>query len=482
MLPLLLLISQALGQSATIPSTPINAFSTVNTMSGEVLFKQSDATMIFVQDPSILRLRATLKVLSGEADLYAMAEVGTSQQLWMSTTVGDDEIVIEASDPKFTDGVKLMRSFVFVVVGMSQQASQYALTIKAEFATQTLAALPVSLSEFMKATERLNIHSMSLFDGVISAFTKRQTMSGELAKQQTTALLITVTNPSVKQLRATLQVASGDCDLFAVTRVNQVDQKWSSAKLGNDEIVIRADDRKFTDGQKLKRDFVFVVIGMSTNPSAYELTVTAEYAYTTLIATPAALASFVPGQDSMNLVIANEPLSAFTTRQTLKGEIEYKQADAMLITVQDPNTRILHIKLTVLSGDSDLIVVCEVNNVEKTWQSLKMGSDEIIIRANDRKFTDNKGLQRDFIVLVVGISRAVSSYELVVTANPSSTAFAAVVDDSAVMQEWSEEYERGEISAWWVLSVAAVGVAAAFWMWTDLKGAQKKSNSEFVLL
>lgn len=477
MLPLLLLISQAAGQAA-----PLSFFSTFATMSGEVLFKQSEATMIFVQDPSILRLRATLLVLSGEAHLVAMAEGGNNQQVWESTKTGNDEIVIEATDPSFTDGAKLMRSFVFVVIGMAPQASQYSLTIKAEFATQTLAALPISMGQFMKASERLNIRSLSQFDGVISAFTKKQTMSGELAKQQATALMITVTNPAVKQLRATLKVTSGDCDLYAITYVNQVERMWSSINWGSDEIVIRADDMQLTDGQMLMRDFLFVVVGMSTTPTAYELTITAEYAYTSFIATPTALASMLPGQDSIQLVTA-EPLSAFTARQTMTGEVEMLQADAVLISVEDPNTQLLRFKLTVLSGDSDLVVMTEVNAVQTIWQSLTLGSDQITISAKDPKLTDNKGLQRNFVVVVVGMSSAPSSYELVITANPSPTVYAAA-QDSVAMKEWTDLYEAqsGAISAWWVLSVAVVGAVAGFWLRSGLKDTRKKTSSEYVLL
>lgn len=404
-------------------------------MAGEVSYKQADATMINVNDASALRLRATLKVLTGEAHLVAMTEIAGSQNVWTSEKVGDDEIVIEAADPSFTDGLGIERSFLFAVAGISQEPAQYSLTIKTESAALGLSSFPMSLHAIMRNASAFNLQTMSLFEGTMASFTKTQTMKGELSKMQTTAVLITVTDNRVKQLRATLKVTSGDCDLFALADVNNVQQEWRSTYVGNDEIIIRADDSKFTDSKKLQRDFVFVVMGVS-GTNTYELTITAENSYTNRVTMPAAIASFVQGQDTLTLVTPGEPISAFANSQTMTGEVKEKQADAMLISVTDTTTNLLHVKLTVTTGDADLVVLTIVNNVDTVWQSTRMGSDEISIRKDDRRLTDNSGLQRDFVIVVVGVSRLVSSYELVVTAQTTTISEVALPESIAMLPDF----------------------------------------------
>lgn len=444
MISLLLLIAQASSQET--PTPPIYAFSSSNTMTGEVCYKQADATMINVNDASALRLRATLKVLTGEAHLVAMTEVAGAQKVWTSENVGDDEIVIGAADPSFTDGLGIRRSFLFAVAGVSQETAQYSLTIKTESAALGLSAFPVSLHEIMRDVSAFNLQTMNLFEGTIASFTKTQTMKGELSKMQTTALLIAVTDNRVKQLRATLKLTYGDCDLFAVAEVNTVQQHWMSTSAGNEEIVIRANDAKFTDGKKLLRQFVFVVLGMS-QASTYELTVVAENAYTNRMAMPAAIASFVAGQDTLDLVAASEPISTFAKSQTMTGEVKYKQADAMLISVQDSTTSLLHFKLNVYSGNADLVVITNVNNAEAVWQSVRAGSDEITIRANDRQLKDGKGLLRDFVIVVVGVSNQVSSYELVVTAKTAATSVVALPQSITVLPEFQNLPKSTQMTA-----------------------------------
>lgn len=168
---LLGLFSLCLGSKFAKKEAPVHfdsstiAFTSSNTLTGKVRFREVDGMLFEVTDTSITKLTFTLTMKSGDASLAVVIKVGNKDEVFVSGNVGDDQVVITSNDGRLTDGLGLTRVFVAVVVGVSRTAASYTLTATAEMVSDWRADSGTSLEAHVQQLQSQRVLTVSAYQG-----------------------------------------------------------------------------------------------------------------------------------------------------------------------------------------------------------------------------------------------------------------------------------------------------------------------------
>ena len=112
----------------------------------------------------------------------------------------------------------------------------------------------------------------------------------------------------------------------------------------------------------------------------------------------------------------------FVREMELTSSVEAGGVDGFLLTITSAEVESLEFELEVEAEgqDADLVITTSINGEDTYWTGFAIGSDYLQINSTDEYLNDGMGLQRSFLVLVIGTSMETAEYSLTITAHAAS--------------------------------------------------------------